>query len=208
MRQHFHRCSHLRVLTADASELSGDKRRGSVILDELCDARKLARCVGLAECDVLTPAQKRELLGARVTQMRKEEGGTTGLGDLGGERGAEIVAFARELLEERDTIVAENRRTLAEATAAEDRRERTAAPSDVQAFATDAISMHWDEGIRELRSSRLDAIDRALEEMAGSNYGACARCRGLIAIARLREAPDTHVCAECAGKSAPVSSFS
>jgi RNA polymerase-binding transcription factor DksA len=204
MRQHFHRCTNLRVVSVEAGELSGDRHGGSVILDELCDARKLARCVGLVDCDVLTPAQKRELLGTRVTRMREEEGGATALGELGGERGRAIVELARELREEREEIVAENRRLLAEATAAEDRRERTAARSDELAFAESGISLRWDEHLQRLRASRLDSIDRALEDMAGSNYGLCARCRGLIATERLREAPDTRVCSECAGRSAPV----
>jgi RNA polymerase-binding transcription factor DksA len=55
-----------------------------------------------------------------------------------------------------------------------------------------------------LQAGRLDAIDRALEDMAGHGYGACARCRSLIATDRLREAPDTRVCAACAAASAPV----
>jgi len=204
MRQHFHRCVNLRVVSADAGDVSGDRHGGSVILDELCEARKLARCVGLVECDVLTPAQKRELLGTRVTRMREEEGGATALGELGGERGRAIVELARELLEEREAIVAENRRLLAEATAAEDRRERTAVPSDEEAFAATGLSMRWDEDLQRLQAGRLDAIDRALEDMAGPSFGVCARCERLIAIERLREAPDTRVCAACAGRSVPV----
>jgi RNA polymerase-binding transcription factor DksA len=204
MRQHFHRCANLRVVSAEAGDLSGDRQGGSAVLDELCDARNLARCVGLADCDVLTLAQKRELLGTRVTRMREEEGGATGLGELGGERGRAIVVLARELREEREAIVAENRRLLAEAAAAEDRRERTAAPSDEAAFASTGISMRWDEDSQRLRVSRLDAIDRALEGMAGRNYGLCARCQSLITTGRLRDAPDTRVCAECAGRSAPL----
>ena len=76
--------------------------------------------------------------------------------------------------------------------------------SDELAFAESGISLRWVEDLQRLRASRLDAIDRALEDMAGRNYGVCARCQGLIATERLREAPDTRVCAECAGRSAPV----
>jgi len=204
MRQHFHRCTNLRVISAEAGELSGDRRGGSVILDELCEARKLARCVGLAECDVLTPAQKRDLLVTRVTRMREEEGGASALAELGAERGRAIAELADELREDREAIVAENQSLLAEAASAEDRRERVAAPSDEDAFEATGISMHWDEEIERLRASQLDAIDRALEDMAGRNYGVCARCRGLIATERLREAPDTRVCAACAAAAAPV----
>ena len=204
MRQHFHRCSHLRVVSAAAEELSGGKHRGSAILDELCEARGLTRCVGLAECDLLTPAQKRELLGTRVTRMREEEGGGTALGDLGGERGREMVELARDLLAERDAIIAENRRLLAEEAAAEDRLERTAARSEEWEFPVGAISMRWDEEVQRLRSGRLDAIDRALEGLAGRGYGVCVRCQRLIGIERPRDTPDTHVCVECAGDAARV----
>lgn len=204
MRQHFHRCMNLRVVTVEASEQSGDRHGGSVIVDELCDARKLARCVGLVDCDVLTPAQKRDLLGARVTRMREEEGGASALGDLGGERGQEIVELARDLLAEREEIVAENRRLLAEAAAAEDRRGRVASTSEEREFGVGAISMRWDEHLHRLHAGRLDAIDRALDQMRGHGYGVCARCRGLIGVERLRDAPDTHVCAKCAGESVAV----
>jgi len=204
MRQHFHRCVNLRVVAVDASQLSGERRGGSAILDELCDARKLARCVGLAECDILTPAQKRDLLGTRVTRMREEEGGASPLGEIDAERRQELLELARDLIAEREQIVADNRRLLAEAAGAEDRRERTATRSEQWEFGVAAISMRWDEDLHQLQIGRLDAIDRALEEIAGRGYGMCARCRGPIALERLRDAPDTHVCAKCAGESVPV----
>ena len=74
MRQHFHRCPNLRVVSVAAEDLGPNRGRGSAVLDELCAARKLTRCVGLAECDELPPAQKRELLVARVTRLREETG--------------------------------------------------------------------------------------------------------------------------------------
>ncbi len=199
MRQHFHRCSHLRVVSVQAEEVSGNRHRGSMVLDELCDARKLARCVGLAECEVLTPAEKRELLGTRVTRMREEEGGASAVGDLGGERGRAIAQLARDLLEEREEIAAENLRLLTEKAVAEDRLGRTVARSEEWELAGGAISMRWDEAVQRLQAARLDAIDRALEEMAGRSYGVCARCQGLIAIEWLRRTPDARVCEECAG---------
>jgi RNA polymerase-binding transcription factor DksA len=204
MRHHFHRCTNLRVLSVDASELSGERHGGGVILDELCEARNLARCVGLAECDVLTDAQKRDLLATRVTRMREEEGGYTALGEVGGERGRTLLDLAREFLDDRQVILDENQRLLVEAAAAEDRRERTASPSEEAELAASGISMRWDEGLGELQVSRLDAIDRALEAMGGRGYGVCVRCSSLIPIERLREAPDTRVCLDCARKSAPV----
>jgi hypothetical protein len=87
MRQHFHRCGYLRVIALDASDMSKDRSGGGPILDELCEARRLTRCVGLGECDVLSDAQKRDLLVTRVTRMREEEGGQTSLGDAPQPRG-------------------------------------------------------------------------------------------------------------------------
>ena len=99
----------------------------------------------------------------------------------------------------------ENRRLLAEEAAAEDASEQLAAPSDEAEFAALGVSMRWDEQLQRLQAGRLDAIDRALGEMAGARYGVCARCRGVIAIDRLRHSPDTRVCGECAGRSLTVS---
>ena len=52
MRHHFHRCAHLRVIQVKGADLGGLRKGGGQILDELCEARKLAPCLGLAECDV------------------------------------------------------------------------------------------------------------------------------------------------------------
>jgi RNA polymerase-binding transcription factor DksA len=200
MRQHFHRCSNLRVVSVDASDIAGDRKGASAILDELCQAKKLSRCVGLAECDVLTDGQRRELLVARVTELRERTGGAAVVADLGGTRGREIEELAAELLAERDEIVGANRRALAEATAAFDARPDGA-----------PLGTHEDLGRPDLtagfptsRIARLDAIDRALEEMSGSNYGVCARCGDLIDVERLRVTPDSHACEQCALAAPPA----
>lgn len=196
MRHHFHRCSHLRVISAEASEISGGRRGGSVILDELCGAKGLARCVGLAECDVLTPAEKRELLVARVTRLREETGTPLSpLGDLGGARGQELLSLRESLLEEREAIRSENRRLLAEAAAALE-AQAPISGQDVE-LAEAGLSVRGSDPSIALGSARLDAIDRALEEIAGGRYGVCARCGNLIEIDRLRNAPDTIVCGSC-----------
>jgi RNA polymerase-binding transcription factor DksA len=194
MRQHFHRCANLRVVSIDASEISGERKGGGAIVDELCQAKSLARCVGLADCDVLTNGQKRELLVARVTQLRGETGGFTAIGDLGGERGREIEQLARELIDERDEILAANQILLAEATAAFDAR-----PDDAPLGSPDDLARP-DLALQPpaLRMARLDAIDRALEAMRIGPYGRCARRERLIALDRLRAAPDTQVCGACA----------
>ena len=81
MRHHFHRCGHLRVIDLDARDLSRARKGGKQILDELCEAKHFAPCVGLAECDVLSAGQKRELLVTRATRLREEEGGVSTLAD-------------------------------------------------------------------------------------------------------------------------------
>lgn len=199
MRQHFHRCLNLRVVSVDASEISGDRKGGSAILDELCHAKELSRCVGLADCDVLTYGQKRELLVARATELRERTGGTSAVADLGGARGREIERLAEELLDERAEILNANRRLLAEATAAFDARPEDAPLGSAEDLARPDLTMRSPA----LRTARLDAIDRALEAMSEGPYGVCARCAGLIDLDRLRNAPDTSVCGTCATGNTP-----
>jgi RNA polymerase-binding transcription factor DksA len=199
MRQHFHRCPNLRVLTVDAREIDATRGgRSHVVLDELCAARKLAACVGLAECDILDAGQKRELLAVRVTRLREEEGARhSALGDVPDPRWDELAALAEELREERGSIHEENRRLLAEAGAAADWGKQQSGRAS-EGFASLGVSMHLDESLRALRSARLDAIDRALEAFARGDRRVCLRCRRLIGVERLREAPDARVCEACA----------
>jgi RNA polymerase-binding transcription factor DksA len=203
MRQHFHRCPNLRVLTVDAREIDAARGgRGHVVLDELCAARKLAACVGLAECDILEPGQKRELLAVRVTRLREEEGARhSALGDAPDPRWDELTALASDLREERRAIQEENRRLLAEAGAAADWGKQQSGRAS-EGFETLGVSMHLDESLRALRSARLDAIDRALEGFARGDRRSCLRCRRLIGVERLREVPDARVCEACAREAA------
>lgn len=194
MRQHFHRCQNLQVVSVDISDLSGERKGGSAILDELCHAKGLSRCVGLADCDILTYGQKRELLVARATELRERTGGTSAIADLGGERGREIEELARDLLEERTEILDSNRRLLAEVTASFDARPDDAPLGTREDLARADLAIHSPA----LRTARLDAIDRALEAMRERSYGRCARCRRMIGVDRLHGAPDTHVCEGCA----------
>ncbi len=199
MRQHFHRCLNLRVVSIDVSDISGDRKGGSAIVDELCQAKDLARCVGLADCDILTYGQKRELLVARVTELRERTGGTSAIADLGGARGREIEWLARELLDERAEILNANRQLLAEATAAFDARPDDAPLGSAEDLARPDLAMRS----LAFRTARLDAIDRALEAMSEGPYAVCARCAGLIDLDRLRGAPDTRVCGKCATGNTP-----
>jgi RNA polymerase-binding transcription factor DksA len=198
MRQHFHRCPNLRVVSVAAEDLGPNRGRGTAVLDELCAARKLSRCVGLAECDELPPAQKRELLVARVTRLREEQGAASApLGDVDDARWQELTGVAADLVEERREILEENRRLVAEATAAADwGKEQSSRASE--GFAAAGVTSHLDEPLRALRLARLDAIDRALDAFAQGDPRACVRCRRPIEVGRLRDAPDAWVCAACA----------
>jgi RNA polymerase-binding transcription factor DksA len=188
------------VIELEASDLSHARKGGSQILEELCDAKRLAPCVGLTECDVLPPGQKRELLGARATRLREEEGGTSPLADARASdpRTAELAELRETLLEERNAIAQENRLRAAEAGGALQRNPRPIVHGEEGELRAAGLSIVLDDELRALRAARLDALDRALDAMAKGRYGGCARCGAPIEIARLEEAPDTVVCAPCA----------
>lgn len=196
MRHHFHRCPNLRVLTADASDLNGGRRHGSVALDELCEAKHLEPCVGLAECDVLATSQKRTLLVVRATRLRTEEGGPTALS--GGVHGAEsfLAGLQHELLAERARIVADNRRIDAEVAALFDvGRDGNADPAD---RGDASAQLRFDDALERLSVRRLDAIDRALDAMVRGAFGICSDCGSRIERDRLRALPDASRCIACA----------
>jgi RNA polymerase-binding transcription factor DksA len=197
MRHHFHRCGHLRVIEVDARDLSRARKGGSQILEELCEAKHLSPCVGLAECDVLSPGQKRELLAARATRLRDEEGGASPLADASEPRAAELAELREALLEERNAIAQENRRRAAEAGGALLRNPRPQGRAEEGELRAAGISIVLDEDLRALRTARLDALDRALDAIVHGRYGGCARCGAAIEIARLRETPGTALCTLC-----------
>jgi RNA polymerase-binding transcription factor DksA len=197
MRHHFHRCGHLRVLAVDAGERSHARKGGTEVLEELCDARKLAPCVGLAECEILGPGEKRELLVARATRLRAEEGGRSPLADGADPRAGELDELRADFLAEHREIVEENRRLRAETAGALQRNPRPVATNRGE-LARAGVSVFQDEALQELRTVRLDALERALEALSRGRYGSCARCASPIAVDRLRDAPDTAVCAKCA----------
>jgi RNA polymerase-binding transcription factor DksA len=205
MRHHFHRCGFLRVLEVDASELSGARKGGGQILDELCEAKHLAPCIGLAECDVLSAAQKRELLAVRVTHLRDEEGGRSLLADAkaGDPRIPELEELRRTLLDERNAIALENRRRAAEGGGALQRNPRPLSHAEERELGRSGLSVVQDDELRASRAARMDVLDRALDALAHGRLGDCIRCRGPIGVALLREAPDTLVCASCARAVAP-----
>jgi RNA polymerase-binding transcription factor DksA len=205
MRHHFHRCTHLRVIELDARDLSHARKGGSQVLEELCDAKELTPCVGLVDCDVLSAAQKRDLLSARATRLREQEGATSLLADAGAgdARALDLDELRRELLEERNEIAQENRERAAQAAGALRRNPRPISPDEEHELAAAGIHVVQDDDLRGLRTARLDVLDRALDALARQRYGACARCGGEIEVARLRESPDTSVCTKCAQSALP-----
>jgi RNA polymerase-binding transcription factor DksA len=203
MRQHFHRCPNLRLVTVDARDLAATRGRGHVVLDELCAANRLNPCVGLVECEILDAGQRRSLLAARATRLREEEGAVrSALADVPDPRADELAVLSSELLEERRAITDENRRLLAEATAASDWGLLQPARA-TEGFESAGVSSRLDDSLRALRSARLDAIDRALEAIAGGDPLFCLRCRRRIELERLRESPDARVCEACARAAVP-----
>jgi DnaK suppressor protein len=204
MRHHFHRCGYLRVIELDAGDLSHARKGGSQILEELCEARHLAPCLGLAECDVLSAAQKRDLLTARATWLREEEGGTSSLADGEDPRAEELAELRESLLEERNAIAEENRRRAAEAGGALRRNPRPLGAGAEGELARAGFSVVLDDELRDLRAARLDALDVALDALAHGRFGDCVRCGGPIALARLRESPDAVVCSTCAEVALPA----
>jgi hypothetical protein len=198
MRHHFHRCTNLRVISVPASELHGDRHGGNIILEELCEARKLTPCVGLAECEILSAGQRQDLLIERATRIREEEGRPTELSGVSRERAGEIDELRRELERERDAIVEENVRRSAEIAGAEARglTGGRGEEGDMKAAGLSLEPPVWDA----LRVARLDEIDRALDAMESHVYGSCALCGGAVAIERLRLYAETRVCGTCAGE--------
>jgi RNA polymerase-binding transcription factor DksA len=186
------------VLSLEASDLSKARHGGGPILEELCDAKQLAPCVGIFDCDVLPLRQKRELLAVRANRALGVEEAALFQGTADA-RARELAELRRDLVEERGEIVDENQRLTAEWTGGLD-ATGLAGPGEERELSRSGLSLHMDERVQSLRLARLDAIDRALEALRLGRYGDCARCGGSIDAARLRDAPDTRVCGKCAGE--------
>jgi RNA polymerase-binding transcription factor DksA len=205
MRYHFHRCAHLRTIEVRGDDLGHARKGGRQVLAELCNAKRLAPCLGLVECDVLSSREKRELLAVRATRLREEEGGASLLADANAAdpRRAELEDLRRALLDERNAIAEENRRLAAEAGGALQRNPRPLGRTESRELAGTAVSVVLDDELRALRAARLDALDRALDALATGRLGDCVRCGAPIDVERLRETPDTAVCTQCAAELAP-----
>lgn len=197
MRHHFHRCRHLRVLALGAPDLGRRRHGAGPALEELCDAKALAPCVGIVDCDVLTPRQKRELVALRASRALGDEEAARLFAGTPDARARELEELRAALAEERGQIVEENRRLAVEWTGATDAGGVVGRDEEAE-LARGGISLRLDERVQSFRLARLDAIDRALEALRLGPYGDCARCGAAIEVARLRAAPDTLVCGKCA----------
>jgi RNA polymerase-binding transcription factor len=197
MRHHFHRCTNLRVVSIPAAEIHGARRGAGIVVEELCEAKRLTPCVGLAECDILTAGQKQELLVERATRIREQKGRPTELSGVSKERAEEIDRLRQELVRDWDAIVEENIRLEAEIAGAED-RELLAGADQAGDLEAAGLSLQRDPAWSALRIERLDELDRALAAMEDRAYGTCALCGGEIPIERLRLYAETRVCTTCA----------
>jgi DnaK suppressor protein len=63
---------------------------------------------------------------------------------------------------------------------------------------TEAISRFTDVGVANDLQATEERIGRALEKLDDGTYGVCDRCGEEIAAGRLRAAPESALCIECA----------
>ena len=63
---------------------------------------------------------------------------------------------------------------------------------------TEAISRFTDVGVANDLHATEKRIERALEKLGEGTYGTCDECGGEIAAGRLRAAPESAVCIQCA----------
>jgi RNA polymerase-binding transcription factor len=173
-----------------------------VILEELCAAKHWSSCVGLVECDVLSLPQKRTLLVARATSLREEDAATGPLlAGIAHHRTTALAELHKSLLDERERIVAENRRLETEMASLEGVLGREEITDDIERASAES-GIDWGDARERLTVRRLDSIDRALDAIALGNYGVCKSCGAVIEIERLRLVPDAQSCSACA-RSAP-----
>jgi DnaK suppressor protein len=63
---------------------------------------------------------------------------------------------------------------------------------------TEAVSRLTDVGVADSFQVSMERIERALAKLEEGTYGACDVCHGQIALPRLRAAPESAVCIDCA----------
>ncbi len=63
---------------------------------------------------------------------------------------------------------------------------------------TEAISRRNEIGVGNSLESSEERLERALAKVEDGSYGVCDRCGGPIAPGRLRAAPESVVCIDCA----------
>ena len=63
---------------------------------------------------------------------------------------------------------------------------------------TEAVSRLTDVAVGSSLEASGERIARALEKLAQGSYGICDRCGAAITVARLRAAPESVLCIDCA----------
>ncbi len=63
---------------------------------------------------------------------------------------------------------------------------------------TEAVSRFTDVGVADSLQVSMERIERALAKFEEGTYGTCDVCGGPIALLRLRAAPESAVCIDCA----------
>jgi DnaK suppressor protein len=63
---------------------------------------------------------------------------------------------------------------------------------------TEAVSRLTDVAVGSSLEASEERIARALEKLAQGSYGTCDRCGAAITVARLRAAPESVLCIDCA----------
>ncbi len=62
----------------------------------------------------------------------------------------------------------------------------------------EAVSRLTDVGVADRLQVSMERIERALDKLEQGTYGTCDACAGPIPQARLRAAPESSVCIDCA----------
>jgi len=63
---------------------------------------------------------------------------------------------------------------------------------------TEAVARLTDVGVADSFQVSMERIERALAKLEEGTYGTCDVCGGPIAVGRLRAAPESAVCIDCA----------
>jgi DnaK suppressor protein len=109
-------------------------------------------------------------------------------------RELDLAAIEAELREHRDALRARR----AQITKAPERGSGVSFGKRVGDGTTEAVSRLTDVGVVDSMNVTEERIERALAKLAEGSYGTCDRCGQPIPPARLRAAPESTLCVDCA----------